>query len=1183
MATFFINGINKQKTNSTTTTRPPTNNTANIGSQVVVTTWTTTATSTTTIANSNFQLISYPSTIDLAGNLQDPPTNNTTIIRSTNETSAIANGDYNLLTGEFTVPVIDSIYTVCPGQEGTTFQVGSNNTETVNNPYNACVQGGLIVPSPTPTRTVTPTVSVTRTPTPTISVTPTSTRTPTPTRTATPTASVTPTRTATPTPTNTATRTPTPSISVTASTSLTPTATATPTITPTPTSTRTPTPTIGVSPTPTPTNTVTPTVTNTVTPTVTNTVTPTVTPTVTNTVTPSPSVNVGTFQCLSQTQNNYVQITYETPLARNVYVINNVLYDAYDFIGVTNGTYRLTTIPTTDPIGFVINDTSLFEVTQGNVWGTNTVEGINVTYYTGDITFVVKGDFGAISYNCYYHGYMGGQTRLKYSNTCPVAPTPTPTVTPTVTPTRTATPTPTRSSGIATPTPTITLTPTISLTPTTSITPTPTPSAGTPSLTIEIYELGDDVAVEMKGQVGVYGLPDDAGGEVGTNTINAGSNPLVRSSYDTSLSAGYSEHNFTSNLSLFGSSNSLTSGDNNFFYPDSGMYLSVYSHKIRIGGPIGVAQHVNRRLLFKNTTLSTMGITASPGYSQQVSTNNNQTVKVVVSNKVYPVNIILRETNNDSTELLVTGFASASSPDTTVVQALYNRVSTVSGYDPMITFGDGTAKSYSVFDLSSSLPFVESLSSGAHNLTPTVTSSTNLGIIGDKLYIENALGTINGKAVFTGKTLSDLGVSESVGWQETVLSSHSNVRVSLIIYRDPFISEEPYLLLDYTTHTGDNGLLSPLREHIDYGEVRAGQQLKRKYKIHWSKGVIKYSDTPGSSIWTLSDPIEMIIKCSTPFKLQSNILYGGDLVKDGWGSLTTSYNPPPEYKLSTDIYKNEVPNLSQGYVEFTVDGGIRHGDNSLSVSLTFGAGSGLDKYYTSLNKVFPVGANLNRASRSKSVSSKVLTDTTLLSNSQVAPNTDLTLTGKLPLFYGQTYNSAGGWNGIYDIRDQINSYYTGFSNRMIRYRWDYTIGDPITIEYPYMTTGSGSNTGYYWFAIPYGDAPGCANISDLYTRYEFRPYNTGPIQNRAITDIMNPDLGTGTGSGKAHYAQTTNVGVNPYPALITDHNSAQYQVAQVGWTNVKYIIYTTSFPLSYDYLGTTPGIYVSKTMTFKTS
>ena len=107
-----------------------------------------------------------------------------------------------------------------------------------------------LLPTPTPTRSVTPTPTRTATPTPTRTATPTPTRTPTltptptKTRTPTPTPTRTGTRSPTPTPTRTATRTPTPTPTRTPSRVITPTpsatATATATRTPTPTPTATP-------------------------------------------------------------------------------------------------------------------------------------------------------------------------------------------------------------------------------------------------------------------------------------------------------------------------------------------------------------------------------------------------------------------------------------------------------------------------------------------------------------------------------------------------------------------------------------------------------------------------------------------------------------------------------------------------------------------------------------------------------------------------------------------------------------------------------------------------------------------------------------------------------------------------------------------------------------------------------
>jgi hypothetical protein len=196
-----------------------------------------------------------------------------------------------------------------------------------------CPDCFVILPSPTPTSSVTPTPTNTETPTQTpsqtASVTPTASvgQTPTATETQTPTPTITPTNTETPTQTPSQTTTQTPTVTPTASVGQTPTATETSTPTPTftPTQTLTPTNTITPTitqtstptstlpdsnfllqedlfmilqedgfgiliefPTPTPTSTETPTPTPTQTPTPTNTETPTSTPT--NTETPTSTV-----------------------------------------------------------------------------------------------------------------------------------------------------------------------------------------------------------------------------------------------------------------------------------------------------------------------------------------------------------------------------------------------------------------------------------------------------------------------------------------------------------------------------------------------------------------------------------------------------------------------------------------------------------------------------------------------------------------------------------------------------------------------------------------------------------------------------------------------------------------------------------------------------------------------------
>jgi len=154
----------------------------------------------------------------------------------------------------------------------------------------------------TQTSTVTPTASVGQTPTATETSTPTPTNTPSVTTTNTQTPTVTPTVTETPTPTNTTTVTPTNTETPTETASSTPTPTNTETPTNTPTETSTNTPTQTPTQTETPTNTPTETSTNTPTPTNTTTNTETPTQTATPTMTPTPSVTVGLTPTATETQ-----------------------------------------------------------------------------------------------------------------------------------------------------------------------------------------------------------------------------------------------------------------------------------------------------------------------------------------------------------------------------------------------------------------------------------------------------------------------------------------------------------------------------------------------------------------------------------------------------------------------------------------------------------------------------------------------------------------------------------------------------------------------------------------------------------------------------------------------------------------------------------------------------------------
>lgn len=185
-----------------------------------------------------------------------------------------------------------------------------------------------------------------------------------------------------------------------------------------------------------------------------------------------------TVQCLES--SNSVQMV-------NPYKFNGVNYSSFDFIGMGLGTYTFTGVTDSHPIGFVIDNSSLFEVISGTPFSSpKTIEGKSIQHYTGDIVVEVKGDFGQISYNCWRHGYMGGRIsagfgRLVYYEPCSVE-TPTLTQTKTITETETETITKTETE-------TITETETQS----TFVEPTETPVTLTPTLFSETFITNDSI------------------------------------------------------------------------------------------------------------------------------------------------------------------------------------------------------------------------------------------------------------------------------------------------------------------------------------------------------------------------------------------------------------------------------------------------------------------------------------------------------------------------------------------------------------------------------------------------------------------------------------------------------------------------------------------------------------------
>lgn len=122
------------------------------------------------------------------------------------------------------------------------------------------------------------------------------------------------------------------------------------------------------------------------------------------------------IQCLNVNLTNTFAIQKEND--KEFIVFNNVPYNLYEYIGLNIGSYTLSNISKENAIGFVINDTSKFEITSGTEVGIKIIEGKFVMHYYDTVQFKVKKDFGTISYSSYTNGYMGGENRLKFNNTC---------------------------------------------------------------------------------------------------------------------------------------------------------------------------------------------------------------------------------------------------------------------------------------------------------------------------------------------------------------------------------------------------------------------------------------------------------------------------------------------------------------------------------------------------------------------------------------------------------------------------------------------------------------------------------------------------------------------------------------------------------------------------------------------
>jgi hypothetical protein len=109
----------------------------------------------------------------------------------------------------------------------------------------------------------------------------------------------------------------------------------------------------------------------------------------------------------------------------NKFVLNNsnIYYEQKKY-GLNNGNYILTNISINHPIALLNRNVSNLITYSGNqnnklnksISGTNFDN--NYDFYYGTISINVLGDFNQVSIYCFYHGYMGGENLLKYSNSC---------------------------------------------------------------------------------------------------------------------------------------------------------------------------------------------------------------------------------------------------------------------------------------------------------------------------------------------------------------------------------------------------------------------------------------------------------------------------------------------------------------------------------------------------------------------------------------------------------------------------------------------------------------------------------------------------------------------------------------------------------------------------------------------
>jgi hypothetical protein len=138
----------------------------------------------------------------------------------------------------------------------------------------------------------------------------------------------------------------------------------------------------------------------------------------------------GNFDCDSLTPSKTdvcldgsIDVTIANTGDGNRYVFDSNSSNTHRF-KATTGTYVFNNVPSNHPIAFHSNGKPI-AYSGTTLQGSKTaLDGNTYNYYYGTVTGVFTGNFTTTSYECYYHGYMGGQNNLIYDGTC-TSPVPT--------------------------------------------------------------------------------------------------------------------------------------------------------------------------------------------------------------------------------------------------------------------------------------------------------------------------------------------------------------------------------------------------------------------------------------------------------------------------------------------------------------------------------------------------------------------------------------------------------------------------------------------------------------------------------------------------------------------------------------------------------------------------------------